>query len=342
MTSSRPRASRSASTTSSRPSLDEQVDDGTQITVQFARPFELSVDGESKTHWVTATDVADALGEIGQRFLDADLSASRGGSIDRDGMTPRRGHPQDARGQARRARSRSSATLTALTVEDALEELGVKVDKHDIVSPASTHELEDGDKLVFTDIRIVTKHVNGEALDFGTVEREDSSMYEGETAVVRAGDDGVRDVTYRIVYRNGELVATKVVSQNVLRDAGRRDRQRRHQGAGPRPTSPPATPSGTSSRSASPAATGPSTPATATTAACSSPSAPGRRTAAPGCPHQRAARPRSRSPTKVRDASGGYGAWPACRSARPAAVGKSPLAPTGSGHADRPTADATV
>ena len=42
-------------------------------------------------------------------------------------------------------------------------------------------------------------------MDFGTVEREDSSMYEGETSVVRDGKTGLRDVTYRIVFRNGEL-----------------------------------------------------------------------------------------------------------------------------------------
>ena len=29
-----------------------------------------------------------------------------------------------------------------------------------------------------------------------------------------------------------------------------------------------------------------------------------------GFPHQTAARPRSRSPTKLRDATGGYGSWP--------------------------------
>jgi hypothetical protein len=41
-------------------------------------------------------------------------------------------------------------------------------------------------------------------------------MLEGETSVVRSGDDGLRDVTYRITYRNGELVARKVLQQDVL------------------------------------------------------------------------------------------------------------------------------
>ena len=95
-------------------------------------------------------------------------------------------------------------TLTALTVEDALDELGVDVGKHDRTKPAADHVLEDGDKLVFTNVRVVQKQVDGEVMDFGTVEREDASMYEGETSVVRDGQTGLRDVTYRIVYRNGE------------------------------------------------------------------------------------------------------------------------------------------
>ena len=61
MTSSTPRASRSATTTWSRPALDEPIDDGSQITVRFGRPLELTVDGETQTYWVTATDVAGAL-----------------------------------------------------------------------------------------------------------------------------------------------------------------------------------------------------------------------------------------------------------------------------------------
>ncbi len=108
-------------------------------------------------------------------------------------------------------------TVTALTVEEALADLGVQLGKHDETSPAPKHELEDGDKLVFTNVRIVRKHVEGEVVDFGTVEQEDGSMYEGETSVEREGETGLRDVTYRIVYRNGEMTVKKVVKQNVLR-----------------------------------------------------------------------------------------------------------------------------
>jgi uncharacterized protein YabE (DUF348 family) len=69
------------------PAVDEAVTDGSAIAVQFGRPLEVAVDGESHTYWVNSTNVASALGEIGRRFEGADLSASRGSSIGRSGLT---------------------------------------------------------------------------------------------------------------------------------------------------------------------------------------------------------------------------------------------------------------
>ena len=198
------------------PAVDETVTDGTRISVHFARPLEVKVDGEPKTYWVTSTTVSRALDEIGERYAGADLSASRGGEIDRGGMTLDVVTPKKLTVQVGDAKP-VRRTLTALTVEDALDELGVDVGKHDRTQPAADHVLEDGDKLVFTNVKVVQKQVNGEVVDFGTVERDDSSMYEGETSVVRDGKTGLRDVTYRIVFRNGEIADKKVLQQDVRR-----------------------------------------------------------------------------------------------------------------------------
>ncbi|MFC7492685.1 MULTISPECIES: ubiquitin-like domain-containing protein [unclassified Nocardioides] len=200
------------------PALDEEITDGTRISVHFARQLELSVDGETSTHWVTATTVAGALDEVGKRYAEADLSASRGGSVDREGMTLEVVTPKNLTVEVG-DRKPVKRTLTALTVEEALDELGVEVGKHDRTSPGVNHVLEDGDKLVFTDVRIVERRVDGESIPFGTVEREDDSKYEGEESVVREGRSGLRDVTYRIVFKNGEIAERTVLEQDVKRKA---------------------------------------------------------------------------------------------------------------------------
>jgi uncharacterized protein YabE (DUF348 family) len=198
------------------PALDEPIEDGSRISVQFGRTLSLEVDGEEKTYWVNSTTVASALGEIGRRFDGADLSTSRSTPLGRSGMTlevvtPKKVQVKVGDGKLKRKE------LTALTVEDVLDEMGVKVGKRDQVTPALDKEISDGDKVVLTDIRVVTRDVKGEPIRFDTVTREDGSMLEGEEETVRSGRAGLRDVTYQLRFRNGELVARKVVSADVRR-----------------------------------------------------------------------------------------------------------------------------
>ncbi|WP_280633769.1 resuscitation-promoting factor [Nocardioides sp. 503] len=199
------------------PSLDEEVEDGSLVSVKYARPLQVVVDGVEQTHWVTATDVTSALGEIGMSVTrDAELSTSRGAEIDRDGLEL---EVVTAKRLTFKVAGRKPVTrrVTALTVQEALGELGVPVQRTDRAKPDFGTVVKDGDRIVFTDIRVVRKSVKGEPLDFSTIEREDDSSAEGETSVVREGRSGLRNVTYRLEYRNGELVVRKVLRQQVLR-----------------------------------------------------------------------------------------------------------------------------
>ncbi|MGN0064804.1 MAG: transglycosylase family protein [Nocardioides sp.] len=199
------------------PSLDEEVSDGSRITVQFGRPLELEVDGKSKTYWVNSTDVASALSEIGRRFTGAALSTSRSAAIGRGGMSLEVVTPKKLTVKIAAAKSRTE-TLSALTVADVLAELDVEVEGHDKVKPSLDTVVSAGDTIVFTDIRKASKSVEGEAVPHAVVKKDDASMFEGETEVVREGVDGLRDVTYRVTFRNGELVRKTVVTAKVLRE----------------------------------------------------------------------------------------------------------------------------
>jgi hypothetical protein len=103
-------------------------------------------------------------------------------------------------------------------VGEALKALHLHLGKRDEIRPGLRHVLADGDRLVLTRIRVVTRHVDGESIGYTTLTREDSSMAKGTSTVVRSGKPGLRNVTYRITYRNGRLVARRVVTQQVLRD----------------------------------------------------------------------------------------------------------------------------
>ncbi|WP_137293844.1 transglycosylase family protein [Nocardioides dongxiaopingii] len=198
------------------PALDTDVQDGTLINVRYGREVELTVDGDTTSHWVTSTDVASALGEIGASFQDARLSTSRGLTIDRGGVAVEVVTAKDVTFRLA-GRKPVTRTVTALTVAEALRGVGVELDKSDETKPARGAQIEDGDRVVFTDVRVARKTVEGEEIDFSTVEREDDTMPEGETETVTEGRAGARDVVYRVVVRNGEVVQRREVSSKVTR-----------------------------------------------------------------------------------------------------------------------------
>jgi uncharacterized protein YabE (DUF348 family) len=196
------------------PAPDAKVNDGTRIAVRYARQLQLNVDGEKKSYWVTATDVSSALHQIGLRYAGADLSVSRSADIGRDGLDLEVVTPKDlmVKNGARRARA---ATVPAMTVTEALDALGIELGKRDEVEPARNAEIESGDKIVVTRVRVVTKKVE-RSIDFDTVEKSDSSMLEGKTEVVREGREGSRSVLYRLRYENGELARSTELRSRVL------------------------------------------------------------------------------------------------------------------------------
>jgi uncharacterized protein YabE (DUF348 family) len=198
------------------PALDQPVNDGTTIAVRYGKQLKLDVDGDTSTYWVTATDVRGALHEINRSFDRAHLSVSRGAGITRDGLRITVATPKSLVFVIG-GKSAVHQTVPVETVAEALKQLHVKVGKHDVVRPGLHHRVSDGDRVVLDRIRIVRKHVSGEAVPFATVTHDDSSMLQGHSAVVRSGREGLRNVTYRITFRNGHLVARRVLSQEVLR-----------------------------------------------------------------------------------------------------------------------------
>jgi uncharacterized protein YabE (DUF348 family) len=191
------------------------VNDGSRIAVRFGRPLDLSVDGKDKRYWTTATNVTSALDQLGLRFDSAQLSTSRSAGISRGGLdlsvvTPKKlvfkvggKHP-------------TRKNVPALTVAEALKDMGVKVDKNDTVQPGLASKVHDGDKIVVTKVRKVTRNTT-EAIGYNTVKRQDSSMFRDQSKTVRSGHDGSRHVVYKLTYKNGHVAARKVLRSSVNR-----------------------------------------------------------------------------------------------------------------------------
>jgi uncharacterized protein YabE (DUF348 family) len=198
-----------------QPDADETISDGTRIAVRFGREIELTVDGKTTSHWVTATDVDGALSQIGAIYRGARLSTSRGTTIDRGGMELAVVTPKTLK-VTLAGKKAKKVSVPALTVDAALRALEVDVDKRDLVFPKRGTKIDDGDKLRWVDIEVKTKRVKGESFSAATITREDSSSPEGTETVVRSGETGMRNVVYKIRYRNGHEVNRSIVKAKVL------------------------------------------------------------------------------------------------------------------------------
>jgi len=198
------------------PGLTESVGDGTAIDVRYGKPLRLDVDGKEQTYWVTSTTVNDALGEIGRNFRAAALSTSRSATIGRDGLMLEVATPKTVTLQLAGAQPQVRS-LAASTVGEALTALGVTPQGRDVVRPAADTPLRDGDTITFTDFSTKRSTVDGETMPFPTVEHQDASLPQGTRKVSTPGVDGVRDVVYKLIYRNGQLLKKVVVAQDVTK-----------------------------------------------------------------------------------------------------------------------------
>ncbi len=188
--------------------------DGTQVSIEFARPLRVTIDGTTQIRWTTARTVAEALDAFGWRNDAAAVSVSRSSVIGRDGLALAIANPTKVRltrkGETTRVR------VAAFTVAGALSALDVKTDSNDIVRPALDTAISRGTKITVIKIRYARVRVHHESVPYNTIQRKDSALPTGINETLRAGQSGVRNVVYRVVFRDGREVRRVVLHQKVL------------------------------------------------------------------------------------------------------------------------------
>jgi resuscitation-promoting factor RpfB len=197
------------------PSPSSEVSDGTRIAVRFGRQLTLNVDGEKDDYWVTADSVNEALSQLGFRFSDADMSASRSAPIGRQGLDLTVKTEKVVTLVDGDEKPRKFAT-TALTVREALRDLKVKPNQYDRLNRPAKAEVDDGSRIVVTRVAKLETSAR-QVVGNETVVRYSDNMLEGNSKVVREGRDGVQRVTYRNTRKNGERVNRQVIDTEILR-----------------------------------------------------------------------------------------------------------------------------
>ncbi|EWT05689.1 transglycosylase [Intrasporangium chromatireducens Q5-1] len=198
------------------PAEGAALHDGDVVTVSYARPVTITIDGKTQQIRTTETTVDGVLEALGVRTPGAKLSVSRSQSIGRAGLALSITTPKSltvvADGKT------TKRTVAAATVSDALAQLGVKVGDKDQLAPAADTVLTDGAKIVVK--RVTTKRTTRtEPVAYQTVRTKSKDLFTDQTKVKTAGRAGERTLTLEQTLVDGKVTATKQVASEVTREA---------------------------------------------------------------------------------------------------------------------------
>ncbi len=107
---------------------------------------------------------------------------------------------------------------TALpTVGEALAGVGIVLDSDDEVDPPKDSELVAGAQIKVTrvDVEEITKK---EAVGYDIIEKKSDDLQKGTKKVITNGENGLANVTYRVVSKNGVEAEKEEISREVLRE----------------------------------------------------------------------------------------------------------------------------
>lgn len=191
------------------PAPSTSLGEGDTVVVRYARPLNITVDGQKRTYWTTETSVDKALAVLGVRADGATMSASRSQTIDRAGLTFWLSTPKKvtlvADGRT------SKLTTAAPTVSALLTQQGIAVKPLDKLNKVPSTAVTDG--LTVKLIRVTQKRVTkAETVKYATKSVKTSKLYKGETKVVTKGVSGKRKAVYDLTLENGKVKKRELVS----------------------------------------------------------------------------------------------------------------------------------
>ncbi|MGH3880586.1 MAG: transglycosylase family protein [Actinophytocola sp.] len=197
------------------PSPAASVDDGDKIVLQRGRQLDVTIDGEKREFWVRATTVRDALKQMNVAAEGAWMSAGMDSEVPLDGMALEiktvKGITLFDGGNKPKAME-----TTAVTVQELVDELKIKLGPDDAITPGGKLKVTDGAEIRITrnGVTVVNRT---EKVPPPVQEVEDPDAMEGTEVVLDPGAPGQRIATYRITVKNGQEMARTEIGSKVTK-----------------------------------------------------------------------------------------------------------------------------
>jgi resuscitation-promoting factor RpfB len=196
------------------PAPNAALTSGDYVAVRYGRHVDVTVNGAGKNLWMTATNVSQALDELGVRQDGAELSVPAATPISRQGITftvwTQRQVTFLVDGTTK------SVTTHAATVQDALTQAGITLKGQDTVSAPLTSVPTDGESISVLRISGTTATTQ-RSIPYPVTKVSDSTLFSGQQQVVTPGQDGVETIVLAYQTINGVKQAPKQISATITK-----------------------------------------------------------------------------------------------------------------------------
>jgi len=199
------------------PAPSESVADGDEISVRTAKPVAVSIDGEQQQLSTTDLTVSDLLNNLqgvnpgaavksGEDDVDKDAQLKDG--MDLEVVSPKIIKINDGG-------KNTYTKIAAKTVGDVLKERGIKLGEDDRVFPAKEEKVTEGMSIKVERIDIQTEDVT-EEFDAEPNFVDDPELEAGAEEVREQGEKGKREITRKVVLKNGKKESEEVIKDEVV------------------------------------------------------------------------------------------------------------------------------
>ncbi len=198
------------------PSPQAQVGDGGKISLDRGRLVKLTVDGEQREGWVRSVTVDEALDQLKVNDEGAWLSHDRSMDVPLNGM-------------ALEVKSLKTITLydggtepkqiqtTALTVDELMKTQNLSLGPEDKLETAVDLRITNGAEVHIS--RTGVSVINAtEAVEPAVEEVPDDTMMKGSKEVLEPGEPGEQIVTYRVTIKNGQEINREKLGAKVTKE----------------------------------------------------------------------------------------------------------------------------
>ncbi|MEU4247012.1 transglycosylase family protein [Amycolatopsis sp. NPDC026612] len=202
------------------PSPQAEVGDGGVIKLERGRQLKLVVDGAERTSWVRATHLGDALSQLGMTEAE---KAGTWMSMPKTGELPLQGATVEIKTLKNvtlydGANAPKQVKTTAVTTKEFLGEYKLTLGPDDAAEGGLDVKLTDGAEVHISRTGVSTV-VQKESIDPPEQRVDDPDLDKGKTQVEDPGTPGEKMVTYKVTQKNGKEIARESVSEQVITQA---------------------------------------------------------------------------------------------------------------------------